>query len=359
MSCISARFSRLQFYRPTLSRGLPPDARARVDLTMFPARDAITETTMITRPFAITERTERFGARYRTDCSGQLTPTLGRRATPRSLSRGDEERATAWDRPGEVGSTSEHQQHQRVGQIIPTYPFALPETEREGEKGKESEKERARERFSITVDFSPDLVVLHPNCPFSRSLAFSRFLRSMGRESELKPDGSLIGCRRPCEMGHASRGQRAPSSAGSFETAVEWLLGGFWSFESDSGFLDWEICKEFATIYSTSILQQISHTRVHNACNCRLLRTQVFSESRLRLDWNIGRTHYTLKRVSGDYASEKIEKMRNIHVCFWSITLRAYFYNLCLFFYVYRLMFTRVFQWHKHLLCGPYHTNIT
>lgn len=64
--------------------------------------------------------------------SGQLTPTLTGRATPRY--RGDEERATAGESASPSRGSRKHQrarqQHHRVGQIIPTYPLAPRERAR-------------------------------------------------------------------------------------------------------------------------------------------------------------------------------------------------------------------------------------
>lgn len=77
--------------------------------------------------------------------SGQLTPTLTGRATPRARYRGDEERATAGESASPSRGSRKHQrarqQHQRVGQIIPTYP---PCTQRKSEKERERERDGVR-----------------------------------------------------------------------------------------------------------------------------------------------------------------------------------------------------------------------
>lgn len=134
--------------------------------------------------------------------------------------RGDEERAAAGESASPSRGSRKHQrarqQHQRVGQIIPTYPLASRERAR-----RRAREKRGRERLLVAADFSPGLVVLHPNCSlilslsfiFSLSLSFSHihslvllFSSFTGtfRGSELKLDWSLIGCLRPCEMGRAS-----------------------------------------------------------------------------------------------------------------------------------------------------------
>lgn len=125
--------------------------------------------------------------------SGQLTPTLTIRATLRLLSRrrenSDEERAAA---AGESASPSRgsrkhqraRQQHQRVGQIIPTYPLASRERVRRRVRGKRGKSSSSPQTFP-PASSSYIRIVLSLSLFFSRmpSLSLS-FSRSLGHSAD-------------------------------------------------------------------------------------------------------------------------------------------------------------------------------
>jgi len=126
-------------------------------------------------------------------------------------------------RPGEVESTSARaKQHQRVGQITPTHlPLCVHRgwrvvAGRKREKERERERKRGRERgFPSSRTFPPGFV-LYPDCPLFPSLSpplCSLRAHSPGRSAERDSNrtAGLIGCHRPCEMGHASANRASPS----------------------------------------------------------------------------------------------------------------------------------------------------
>lgn len=172
---------------------------------------------------------ERFGARYRTDwaaSSGQLTPTLAGRDAALSRRRAAGERESV---PGKSKAAPARAPAAPEGR--PDHPY-LPlrperevkgegdrEREREGERGwaggsreKRRGREKGWERFTIAANFSPAPssyirmilplpLILCPSLFFR--LALLSAVRSLGQPA-FGIETGLIGCRRPCEMGHAS-----------------------------------------------------------------------------------------------------------------------------------------------------------